>query len=191
VAKSKIFKNKIVKVIAGWTLYESWNWILDTPVWIYVCALLGVLIGSFVMTALAFVNNYIFLFFYNRNNSDWLGEDVFEVLKDKADKLIKWINNHSNQFVRIILWTPNLPFRFLFWAIQKNDVLAFIALSCLTDSFVTTTFLRTDVGNKLTRRDHLIFVSSTALSCFYWSLRNGVILAIIKGGWEVTKQFLN
>ncbi len=188
--KKQIFK-RIAQVATGWSLLSAFSWVYDNPLWLLVIAWLGLGVGSVVMTLGAMILNFFFLSLYQKYEIDFLGVNGFAVLKENGDKWAQKVHQHSNFFIRIIFWVPALFFRLLVWAVRKNDVLAFIALSIQTDSFITTAFLRGKVGGKLTQKDYVIFVSSTALSCLYWSLRNGVILAIIKGGLEVTKQFLN
>lgn len=188
-AKTQLFK-KIALLTSGWGLLSAFSWVYDNPIWLIVTASLGVVKGSLIMTAGAMFMNFYFLSLYQKYEIDFLGVNGFAKLKQDGDKWARKVHEHHNFLVRIIFWVPALFFRALVWAVRKNDVLAFIALSIQTDSFITTAFLRGKVGGELTRKDHIIFIGSTVLSCLYWSIRNGVILAIIKGGWEVTKQFI-
>lgn len=189
-AKKQIFK-RIAQVATGWSLLSAFSWVYDNPLWLVVIAWLGLSTGSVVMTLGAMLLNFSLLVWYQKKENDWLGVNGFVMLKENGDKWARKVQEHHNFLVRTIFWVPALFFRLLVWAVRKNDVLAFIALSIQTDSFITTAFLRGKVGGKLTQKDHVIFVGSTAISCLYWSLRNSVILTIIKSGWEVTKQFLN
>lgn len=186
--EKKKFLKKVAKVATGWSLYSTWSWFFDNPLWIAVIGWLGVGLGSVLMTIGAVINNFFFLVKYQANGSDWLGVSGFATLKEDGDKWAKKVHEHCNFFIRIIFWVPALFFRLLVWAVRKNDVLAFIALSVQTDSFITTAFLRGEVGGKLTRKDYVVFFGSTVLSCIYWSLRNGVVLAILKSGWEIGKN---
>ncbi len=190
VANKQIFK-KIAQVATGWSLLSAFNWTFDNPLWIFIIAWLGVGTGSIVMTLGAMVLNFCLLISYQKMGNDWLGVNGFTALKEHGDKWAQKVQGHHNFFIRTIFWVPVLFFRLLVWAVRKNNVLAFIALSVQQDSFITTAFLRGKVGGKLTQKDYGIFFGSTALSCLYWSFRNGVILAILKGGLELTKQFIN
>lgn len=189
-ATKKLFK-KIALLTSGWGLLSAFSWVYDNPIWLIVTASLGVVEGSIIMTLGAMILNFFFLSLYQKYEIDFLGVNGFAILKENGDKWAEKVHNHHNFLVRTIFWIPASFFCLLVWAVRKNDALAFIALSIQTDSFITTAFLRGKVGGKLTQKDYVIFFSSTALSCLYWSLRNGVILAILKGGWEVTKQFIN
>ena len=189
---TKIYKiKKAVKLATGWGLYMIWSWVFDNPLWIFVISSLGLVTGSALMTAAAIVNNFIFLVIYQKKQNDWLGTCGLELVKERGDKWAQKVQSHHNIFIRTIFWVPALFFRALIWAIRKNNVLAFVAFSIETDSFITTAFLRGKVGGKLTQKDYAVFIGSTALSCFYWSLRNSVIIAILKGGWVMTKQFIH
>jgi len=190
VANKQIFK-KIAVLTSAWGLLSAFSWVYDNPIWLVVIASLGVVKGSVVMTFGAMLINFFFLNLYQKYQIDWLGVNGFAMMKQDGDKWARKVHEHHSFLVRIIFWVPAMFFRLLVWAVRKNDVLAFIALSIQTDSFVTTAFLRGRVGGKLARKDYGIFLGSTLLGCLYWSLRNGVILAIIKSGWEMTKQFIN
>ena len=183
---------KILKRVAfvgtGWSLYSAYGWVYDNPLWLAVIGWLGILQGSIILTIGDMVNNFIFLVLYQKNESDWLGVNGFEDLKEHGDKWAQKVQNHRNVFIRLILWVPALFFRLLVWAVRKNNLLAFVVLSVFEDSFITTVFLRGKVGGELTKKDYLVFLASTAFSCVYWSIRNGVVLVILKGGWEIGKQ---
>jgi len=190
VANKQIFK-KIAQVATGWSLLSAFSWVYDNPLWLVVIAWLGLSIGSVVMTLGAMLLNFSLLIWYQKKENDWLGVNGFVMLKENGDKWAQKVHQHHNFFIRTFFWIPALFFRLLVWAVRKNDVLAFVALSVQTDSFITTAFLRGKVGGRLTRKDYGIFIGSTALSCLYWSFRNSVILTILKGGWEIAKQFLS
>lgn len=189
-ANIKIFK-RIAQVATGLSLLSTFNWLFDNLLWIFVLGWLGFGVGSIVMTVVAMLLNLSLLVWYQKKGTDWLGVNGFAKIKENGDKWAQKVHQHHNIYVRTIFWVPAAFFRLLVWAMRKNDALVFIVLSIQTDSFITTAFLRGKVGGKLTQKDYVVFFGSTALSCLYWSLRNGVILAILKGGFEVTKQILN
>ena len=186
---------KILKRVAfvgtGWGLYSAFSWVYDNLLWLAVIGYLGVLQGSIVLTIGAMVINFIFLVTYQKNESDWLGVNGFEDLKEHGDKWAAKVQGHHNAIVRLVLWVPALFFRLLVLAVRKNNMLAFVVLSIFEDSFITTAFLRGKVGGELTKRDYTVFLASTAFSCIYWSARNGVVLLVLKGGWEIGKQLIN
>ncbi len=186
----KIVK-KVLHVGTGWSLYSVWSWVYDNPLWLAIIGWFGVVQGSIILTLGAMLNNFIFLVMYQKNESDWLGVNGFEQLKQDGDKWAQKVQSHKNVLIRLVLWVPAQFFRLLVWAVRKNNLLAFFALSIHADSFITTAFLRGKVGGKLTSKDYAVFLASTAFSCAYWSLRNGAVLILLKGGWEVSKQLLN
>ena len=188
---AKQFVQKLLHMGTGWSLYSAWSWVYDNPLWLAVIGWLGVGVGSALLTLGAMVNNFIFLVAYQKNENDWLGVNGFERLKQDGEKWAQKAQSHTNLLIRALLWVPAGFFRLLVWAVRKNNLLAFVVLSMYGDSFITTAFLRGKVGGKLTTKDYATFLASTALSCAYWSLRNGAILVLLKGGWEMGKQLMH
>lgn len=178
---------RVWQIARGYGLYSLWAWFCDGPVWLAVIAISsnffgdikGVAIGSAIMTASAIINNLLFLVYYQKRKKDWLGVDTFEsICNDVKGRAEKWFNktkNHRNPFVMIFSWVGFYTFSLAFWALKKNKLTMFFALSILEDSFVTTAFIRGKVGGKLTGKDYVIFVLSTLVGCTYWSIRNGAI----------------
>lgn len=182
---------RIAHIATGWGLYTTWSWVFDNPVWLFVIGWYGFVEGSIIMTFAVVVNNFVFLILHQNDQAKWLGVNGLDILKEKGHEWADRFHQHKNIFVRIVFWIPAHLFKFIVRLVRKNNILAFIALSIETDSFIATAFLRGKVQGKLRTKDYITFVASTILSCFYWSLRNGFILVILKMVWEVIKQFLN
>lgn len=66
-----------------------------------------------------------------------------------------------------------------------NDFTAFIFLSVVLDSFVCTAFLRHGRFGKLDKKDYIIFVSSTIISCTVWSVLISLTVEAFKAVWVV------
>lgn len=187
---AKKFVKRLLQMGTGWSLYSAWSWVYDNPLWLAVIGWLGVGFGSALLTLGAMVNNFVFLVVYQKSENDWLGVSGFEQLKHDGDRWAQKAQSHTNLLIRAILWVPAEFFRLLVWAVRKNNLLAFVVLSMHGDSFITTAFLRGKVGGKLMPKDYAVFLASTAFGCAYWSLRNGAILVLLKGGWEMGKQLI-
>ncbi len=185
------FVKRLLQVGTGWSLYSAWAWIYDNPLWLAAIGWLGIGTGSAILTLGAIANNFVFLVLYQRNESDWLGVNGFERLKEDGDRWAQKAQSHANLLIRTLLWVPVTFFRLLVWAVRKNNILAFVVLSIHGDSFITTAFLRGRVGGMLTAKDYATFLASTATGCAYWSFRNGAILILLKGGWEIGKQLMH
>jgi hypothetical protein len=71
----------------------------------------------------------------------------------------------------------------MIWLLNKNDIFAFVTLSVWQDSFITTIFLRHGRLDKLDKRDYIIFVSSTILSCVGWAFFMQVVIIAVKAVW--------
>ena len=90
---------KILKRVAfvgtGWSLYSAFSWTYDNLLWLAVIGYLGVLQGSIVLTIGAMVINFIFLVTYQKNESDWLGVNGFEDLKEQDRKSTRLNSSHE------------------------------------------------------------------------------------------------
>jgi hypothetical protein len=181
---------RIAHVATGWGLYTTWSWIFDNPLWIFVIGWFGFGVGSVIMIIAAVINNFIFLILHQNDQAKWLGVNGLDILKEEGHVWAKRIHQHKNHFIRTVFWIPAHLFKFIVKLVRKNNILAFIALSIETDSFIATAFLRGNTQGKLRTKDYLTFIASTILSCFYWSLRNGFILIVIKMVWSVIQKMM-
>jgi len=181
---------RIAHVATGWGLYTTWSWIFDNPIWLFVIGWYGFVVGSIIMTFVAVLNNFTFLLLHQNDQAKWLGVNGLLILKKEGHQWADRLHQHKNFFIRIFFWIPAHLFKWLVKAVRKNDILAFIALSIQTDSFIATAFLRGDVKGKLRTRDYITFTASTILSCFYWSLRNGFILVVLKLFWDIATKII-
>jgi hypothetical protein len=181
---------RIAHVATGWGLYTTWSWIFDNPIWLFAIAYFGFGLGSIIMTCAVIINNFIFLILHQKDKAKWLGVNGLLLLKEEGHQWADRLHQHKNFFVRVFFWIPAHLFKWLVKIIRKNDILAFIALSIQTDSFIATAFLRGDIQGRLRTRDYITFVASTILSCFYWSLRNGFVLIVIKIVWTFIRGYI-
>jgi len=170
---------KVAQVVCGWGGYELFNFAFDFLFWSYVQYNYG-LWGIVFLTFCALFMNFIILLWYQDQHCDWLGVGVVEEIKEKSHLWIEKAEKHHSRFVRAILYIPVKFFKLIVWALKKNDVLAFWILSIYQDSFVTTAFLLHGRFGKLQKRDYLIFVSSTIVSCAAWSVLIGVVVKLFE-----------
>lgn len=181
---------RIAHIATGWGLYTTWSWIFDNLVWIFVIGWYGFQVGSIIMITFAVINNFIFLILHQKDQAKWLGVNGLEILKERGHQWADMLHQHKNFLIRTIFWIPAHLFKFIVKLVRKNNVLAFIALSIETDSFIATAFLRGNVQGRLRAKDYTTFVASTILSCFYWSLRNGFILIVLGVVWGLIQKFV-
>lgn len=169
---------RAVQVMSWWGLYEAYNFSFDFLMWPLVQAYYG-FIGTVLLILIALTNNFIVLHWYHKKKVDWLGVNVVEDVKEKGHLWVHEVGNHKNLIKRYSLYIPAKILHFFIWLLNKNDIFAFVTLSTWQDSFITTIFLRHGRFDKLDKRDYIIFVSSTILSCLMWSvLMQAVILAV-------------
>ena len=86
---------------------------------------------------------------------------------------------------KISLFLPAKILHFIIWLLHKNDIFAFVTLSTWQDSFITTIFLRHGKFTRLNRRDYMIFVFSTILSCMVWSAMAQFVIVLAKIAWNL------
>jgi len=182
----------IAKVMSGWGIMESLNFFYDFPLWIWLQAHFGFVRGSIYASIGAFVVNIGLLIWYQRSGEDWLGVNIFEQIKEEGDEWARKVNSYQGWFLKVVLFFPvYLPsqiFRLVLWSLKKTELITFIVFSIGTDSFVTTVFLRHGKFGPLNLRDVKIFVASTILSCFTWSLFDGSLVTISKFGWHLYRS---
>ena len=168
-----------LQVMSGWGIYEVFNFSLDYILWPVLQALYG-FIGIIILILITLVVNFTILMWYQKKKVDWFGVNEVEQMKAKGHLWVHEVNNHQNLIKRFSLYIPAKMLQFMIWLLNKNDIFAFVTLSVLQDSFITTIFLRHSTMEKLDKRDYFIFVTSTIFGCLGWSVLMQVIIMTIK-----------
>jgi len=169
---------RTVQVMSGWGLYEVYNFVFDFLIWPIIQAVFGFM-GVLLLILVALVNNFILLLWYQQKKVDWFGVNVFEDFKMKGHLWVHEAGSHKNGLKKISLYLPAKILQLMIWLLNKNDVFAFVTLSVWQDSFITTIFLRHGKFDRLDKRDYIVFVSSTVLSCLVWSVLMQVVITVI------------
>ncbi len=145
------WKERIGLLAAGYTFKRIEELVFDFMLYPAVIAWLGAVIGGLVMTAFSALACYLYILFYDWAKKDWLGLELLKEVRDgeARDGLMGWIQRVA----------------------RKSDWLAFFALSCYTDPFVTTMYLRkgADAYNGLAPRDWKIFWASVLVANLWWT----------------------
>ncbi len=173
---------RTVQVMSGWGLYEAWNFSFDFLLWPILQAFYG-FIGVVFLILIALIINFIVLLWYQKHKVDWFGVNVLEDLKAKGHLWVHEVDNHKNLVKKISLFIPAKILQFMIWLLNKNDIFAFVTLSLWQDSFITTIFLRHGKFDKLDKRDYIIFISSTILSCLGWAILMQFVIIAVKAVW--------
>ena len=181
---SKNLKRSL-QVMSGWGLYEAYNFAFDFLVWPIIQGFFGI-VGIVLLILIALVNNLILLLWYQNKKTDWFGVNVLEDLKTKGHLWVHEVSNHKSAVKRISLFIPAKILQLMIWLLNKNDIFAFVTLSLWQDSFITTIFLRHGRFDKLDKRDYIIFVSSTILSCLAWSVLMQAIIITVRFFWGLS-----
>ena len=172
---------KAIGVAAGYGIYTLLGESYDTVLWPIVQGAFG-LMGAVGMTAGALVINFLLLFLYQRQKVDWLGVAVVDALATRSTRT-------ADRFLAHPTWTGTLlyaPARALqlFAHVLKSPWMGFLSLSLVTDSFITTAFLRQGRFGPLDRRDILIFLASSLVSCGFWIVWNAGVVAVFRQLWR-------
>ncbi|MDD5083733.1 MAG: hypothetical protein PHT88_02200 [Candidatus Moranbacteria bacterium] len=177
---------RIAQVTAGFGFWSGTSWVFDNVAYPGVIAWQGVVVGGIVMSAIAILVTAIFLIVYEYKKVDWMGMDALRAVRDNGDAWIQkfsgdgYENMFPRYFVKILMYFPVLFFRVALWMLNKGDALAFVGLSIISDPFVTTIYLRHGKFDGLKKKDWVIFLSSSVLSNFYWTLRSYGLVVVIR-----------
>lgn len=172
---------KALTVTTGYGIYIFFGQLYDYVLWPIVQGYHGMK-GAAAMSLGAVVINLGVLYAYQRMGIDWLGTGVLQTLQSRAATLAGRL--HALPSWRGAL--ARIPARLLqaLLRLPCSRPLAFLALSSLTDSFLTTAYLRNGRFGPLERKDLAIFAGSSVVSCAAWTLVNKGVLALIKSQWE-------
>lgn len=173
---------KAISVAAGYSIYAILNELYDTVLWPVVQGRYGIG-GAVSMSVGALVINFLVLSVYQRQKVDWLGVGVVDALVNRTTQTAKRFLAHPT-WTGTFLYIPGRVLQFFVWAL-KSAWLGFLVLSLVTDSFITTAFLRRGRFGPLERRDILVFLASSTLSCAFWVLWNAGVVAVFLGLWRV------
>lgn len=152
-------RRRFLEIGAGHAIYATFNFFFDQVLYVYVVYRFGLLIGGAGMTLLSLVSCLVTLLVYERMQIDWVGSSLLE-----------WIEHHPN---------PAWWQRVIVWATRHGAAVIFLVLCVFQDPFITTAYFRRGKFDGLDRRDWQIFVASVFISNVYWTLRSGVVVAVL------------
>ncbi len=146
------WRERIGIMAAGHTFKQVEEFIFDYTLYPAVIAWLGAVGGGLVMTASSALVCYLYVLFYDWAKKDWLGLELLKGVRDGEEQ--------QGRVARLIQR-----------AAQKGNWLAFLTLSCFTDPFVTTVYMRhgAEAYNGLSPRDWKIFWASVVVANLWWT----------------------
>ena len=174
---------KALGVAAGYGIYTLLGELYDTLLWPVIQGAYGVK-GAVGMSVGALAINFLVLSVYQRQNVDWLGVGVVEALTARGTRTANRLLAHPT-WAGTFLYLPARLLQGVVWAL-KTPWMGFLALSLLTDSFITTAFLRQGRFGSLSRKDILVFLGSSLLSCGFWVAWNAGVVTVFKQLWGLT-----
>ena len=139
------------RIIFGQGIYQTLNWLYDNPIWMLVEARFE-LKGVVAMMIGALVMNFCNLFYHRKKKISWLGIDQ----TIESVPVLRRLNGKLNG--------------------RAKEIVAFLVLSLVQDSFIATAYLRHGRDDGLKGKDLAIFFSSSVISISYWAIRNGLII---------------
>ena len=184
----------IRRVMFGWGITESIDFLYDFPFWLYLQHHYGITLGSIYASIGAIILNLAYVVWYQASDEDWLGVNLLEQMKkgekeDWADKASAFKGLFLKTVFFILFYLKTKIFKLVVWSLNKTELTTFLIFSIFTDAFKTTIFMRHGkLGGKLNRRDTMIFVVSTGVGCTIWSFFNiilGETAHLISIWWKV------
>jgi len=172
---------KAVCVVAGYGIYTLLSELYDMVLWPVIQGAYGVN-GVIGMSLGAVAINFMVLSVYQRQKVDWLGVSVIDSLLIRSTDTANRFRNHPT-WTGAFLFIPACIIQFLTRGL-KTPWLAFILLSTLGDSFLTTAFMRQGRFGPLERRDMAIFFASSLVGCGFWAVWNAGVVTVFRQLWS-------
>lgn len=168
------YRRKIAEVGVGMTLYATFNWAFNYPLYIAVVAYYGLVKGGLIMFLLSLIQNIALLFLYDRMKIDWVGAGYLEE--------VQFREGNKTRTQRALLWALKEEARGKGHRFFK--AVGFVLLSIFVDPFVVSVHYRRFQFLGVSRRDLGILTASVVIGNLYWTIRTGVLVEIAKAAWE-------
>ena len=172
---------KAVCVAAGYGIYTLLSELYDMVLWPIIQGAYGVN-GVIGMSLGAVAINFMVLSVYQRQKVDWLGVGVIDALMRRSTDTANRFRNHPS-CAGAFLFIPASIVQFLTRGL-KTPWLAFILLSTIGDSFLTTAFMRQGRFGPLERQDITIFFTSSLVGCGFWVVWNAGVVTVFRQLWS-------
>ena len=152
--------NKVLLWTSGIGSYYVLTWIYDYVVVSFLLWKFELIKGGIMVFILSSIVDLLTLKFYDWFKKDWL---ALETLKD--------LQTHKGFVGKVFTFVHD-----------KTAVVSVILLSFVVNPFVITTYMRKGAFeyNGMTKRDWIIFVSSSVISNGYWIIIVGCGVEIVK-----------
>lgn len=152
-------RRRLAEIGAGHTLYALFNWFFDNVVYVYAIYRLGLVAGGAFMTLISLLQCGLTLVIYEHMRIDWVGAgSVARLAETPSPTWWHWV---------------------LGFSMRRGKFLTFLGLCAFQDPFITTAYLRGGRFDGLSPRDWRLFFASVLVSNGYWTLRSGVVAALL------------
>ena len=152
--------NKVLLWTSGIGFYYVFTWVYDYVVVSFLLWKFELIKGGVMVFILSSIVDLLTLKFYDWFKKDWL---ALETLKD--------LETHKGFVGKIFTFVHD-----------KTAFVSVVLLSLVVNPFVITAYMRKGAFqyNGMTKRDWLIFMSSSVISNFYWIVVVGFGVEIVK-----------
>jgi hypothetical protein len=169
-AKIAAWKEKYGIWILGFLVNDLMERLINWVAYSLIIKYMGFWLGMTVLIPIGFITCYGTMVFYDWSKTDWIAIEKVKSMKEYDGK---WM------------------FAKIFWKlVKKSDWLAFILLSVLKDSFITTAYLRKGSYqfNGMNKRDWKIFLASLVIGCFAWGFFIKTGLSVFEYAWDIAPK---
>jgi len=163
-------KERFGLIMIGQTANAIFDHVFNYWIYIPIIAWLGPVRGGSILTVVDVLISLLFIKFYDWAKKDWLGIEMLKDVRDTSSLYPKLLMNFINKS------------KLLRRLVGGSDVVAFFAISILSDPFITTVCLRKKGYVGMRKREWIIFFSSAVVGNFWWTVRNYVLLLWVQFG---------
>jgi len=163
------WKERIGIVAVGHGFKRGEEFVFNYTLYPAVIAWLGAVTGGLVMTAFSALVCYLYLLLYDWAKKDWLGLELLKGARDGEEK-----RGRVAHLVQRVA--------------QKGNWTVFLVLSCATDPFMTTVYMRqgAEAYNGFSPRDWKIFWASVLVANLWWTI---VVTLAVASVHPILNQF--
>lgn len=166
-------KKRISEIGTGQILYWVFNWVFNNPVYLAAIAYFGIVKGGLIMSIASFLQCALLLVVFDRMKIDWVGVTYLQDISRKEEK--KWVE-------KALVWALRRDSQGAKGKLIKLSI--FATLSAFVDPFLVAVHYRRSHFEGVTGRDWAILTASVFIANAYWTLRQGILVAVALEVWR-------
>lgn len=157
-------RSHLMEIGTGLIIYATFRWLFENVLYVYIIYRFGLFVGGAIMTFLSVGICSGTLFLYQHMRIDWVGAGILARFSSVPN--------------------PSWWQRIISWGMSRGSSVIFLVLSIFQDPFITTSYFRQGRFGALQVRDWKIFFGSVLVGNLYWTLRSGIVVAILESAWR-------